>query len=154
MPAVKDIWILGDRFILDNFHEVTDLITEAKMAKRDEPYVTRFYNVKSFHPDALANRKNFSLRYADTLNRAVNECIRLPRFVIIMMDADFLRELCNLCHGYVEPNQMEFDIKKTINWVVNLTTRTINTLKTDMYYKKPGCATASEPKFIWTKILQ
>ena len=153
MAAVKDVWLLGDCFIMKNFHELVDINREASMDKRNKPYIEQYYNIVPQFPTDSSKPKNVFLRLADTIITVVNECKRLPRFVIIMLDNDMLKELCRLQSGFTEPAKMDVDIKKSINWLVNFVDRTITPLKTDMYYKKPGSAMAAKPKYIWVKAL-
>ena len=151
---MKDVWIVGDRFIKRNFHELPESSIEAKSAKKDDLYLNRYYNLIPKHPADVKNPSNILLRYGDIIGDAVNNCVRLPRFVIIALDKDILQAIVKTYKGkFINPLDMEEDMTEAINWLVHFTHRTINTLKTDMYYKKPGSATAAEPQFIWIKML-
>ena len=151
MAAVKDVWLVGDRFVKINFHEVETMVREAKQAKHDAPYLNRYYNIKPQFSSSLS--KNIFSRLADMIVEAVNMCQRLPRFIIILLNKDLLTAVCNVQHGFIDLTQMDSDIAQVLDWVITLFSRHINTLKTDMYYKKPGSATAAEPKFVWVKML-
>ena len=73
VPAVKDVWILGDTFLQKNFHDLTDIKESADQvqSQEEEPYLFRYYNVKLFYAENQVS-KNILLRLTENIYRQLS----------------------------------------------------------------------------------
>ena len=153
MQAVKDVWIVGDQFLKNHYHAFPMMRDKAIQAKNQPPYLFRYYNMKPYYSTSLTSKNNAFLRFEETVDEALEECDKLPRFIVIIIDKDLLESACSVLNNYVPPEEMDPGIEKIIKWMTSYVDRSVSLLKTDMYHKKPGSATAAEPKYIWLKML-
>ena len=70
--AVKDTWVIGDKFLMSHYHAFPAMRDEAHQAqaKRDEPYLFKYYNMKPFYDANLAS-KNVFLCMIDNIETAI-----------------------------------------------------------------------------------
>ena len=122
---------------------------EAKLAKKQEPYLYRYYNVKYLVPDTSDYSTNSLLRLQNVFIDALNEN-KLPRLVLIFIDRDLLNTFGN--------KNVDYGIRRSFSGVVDKITgafyQLCNTKKIDMYNKRPGSISPSEPKLVWIRMIQ
>ena len=126
------------------------MVKEATIAKAEIPYIHRYYNVKRFYADSGETSMNSLLRMQNSMVKATDENEHLPRFIIFFPDKDLIESLGrkNLDHGAGQA------FGKLIDKLLSMVDRIGETLKADMYYRRPGSISPGEPKFIWVKMLQ
>ena len=73
IDAIKDLWIIGDKFIHGTFHTLQKIQRENKLAKRREFYIYEEYNVCCFTANPLSNVHNTAARILNSLIKALND---------------------------------------------------------------------------------
>ena len=147
MVAWKDIWFIGDRFINEIYHTLQWLEREAKINKKEAPYVYEFYNITCLSVDETSSGiKSIMTRLVNAYIHGLNTTTQLPRFVLIIPDADILKYIGNFEFG------VSIMSGSAINWIANQIDRATECRKDDLIRCKPGAVCANEPKFVWVKM--
>ena len=84
----------------------------------------------------------------NVLVEALNEFDLLPRMMIFFIDRDLL---VSIGKEFIDSESIDKVYGKVIDKLTGFVFRMINTKKTDMYNKRPGSVSPSEPKVIWVK---
>ena len=149
LEAVKDVWLIGDRFLKNIYHTFPAMRREAKLAKKEPPYLYRYYNVKYFVPDTSEYCTNALLRLQNVFIDALNNN-RLPRLILIFIDRDLIDSFGN--------DYVDYEVRDSFGKIIDKLTSNLyqicNTKKLDMYNKRPGSISPSEPKLIWIRMIQ
>ena len=146
--AISDIWFISDKFIHDHYHMLPLMLVQANMNKRDKPYMYDQYNVKCFTRPPLSQTRSVPVRIVNSLVKALNEAQKLPRFVIVILDWDILKYADHSTFG------VEKVMKRILSWMISNLVRVVEMKKDQLYHIKKGAINASEPKFVWVKMLQ
>ena len=114
---------------------------EAKVAKKQQPYIYDQYNVSAYQ---MGNSKvsNFFTRILCSFMEGVNKH-RLPRLIIMMIDHDMLKGLKAMNRPGVSN-----DFGRCIEWLTKKLENIIELKKDDMFYKRAKSLNPNEPKFI------
>ena len=76
--VIKDIWLLRDKFVNDNFHAFPAWNTHAKITKCPGPYIYQEFNVRCFTANPLSEVKQVLARILNCLIKALNDSTKLP----------------------------------------------------------------------------
>ena len=143
---MKDLWIIGDRFLLDVHSSLSKLKSDAVIEKRPIPYIYDYYNVKLYTANPLSEIRNTMTRLVNSLTKALNDATMLPRIILIIPDDNILRHIKDLT-----------DIKPVcvgvINWIMNEMDKVIQSKKDQLKQRKAGAIAAGEPKMIWVAMI-
>ena len=146
MPALMDIWFIGDAFLQDVFATMQTMKSTAAMDKQSPPYVYEQYNVFVFFTAQTSHQINFLARVQNAMMEAFNRRFHLPRYIVIMLDKDLIEVVNYFKYG----ESMILD--KAIQWLSKELDRTIESRSEDLMQKKPGAA-YSNTKTVWTKMI-
>ena len=146
ITAWRDLWIIGDDFINEIFHELQRVHEEAGDKNRQDLFIYDYFNVKCFTPNPLSMLKNVTARLVNAFVKALNENNRMPSFILVIPDWN----LPKFINFYGEDSkQVLHDVMK---WVVTNFTRVIQSKKDSLTHRKIG-AIHSEPVVIWVKMI-
>ena len=148
LEAVKDVWLVGDKFLRSVYPSLVAMLRESQITN-DKLYLYQYFNVRSYFLENECST-NALLRIQNAFIHAINKNKRLPRFIIIFTDDDLMKSMGKKYADY----GMGRAIGKLIDKVTSFVDRVTSTKRTDMYYRKPGSICASEPKFVWVKMIE
>ena len=80
--------------------------------------------------------------------KALNDCAKLPRFILVVPDLDLLQYLNYFSYGVEDA---VFDL---ITWVVSEMKQAAEDKKDQLFKFLPGAIKNTEPKFVWVKMLK
>ena len=97
MPALKDVWIVGDEFLYDTFTTFQVKKVEAEMDNVDRPFLHKYYNVKFFFECPLSEIRSFEARVINSLIDGLNTSLkRLAKYIIFVLDKDSYRQVSSI----------------------------------------------------------
>ena len=147
--AINDLWIVGDVFVNKNYYMLPQMKNEAKLARRQVPYIYDYFNVSCFTPNPDSIVRNVLSRFVNCVTKALNENVKLPRLILVISDGDiiqFVRKIADTDH-------VELFVDSALKWIINQMTRAIDTAKDNIQRHKPGAVLSYEPKIIWIKMM-
>ena len=158
IQAINDVKFVGDMLIKEVFDTYHALVHQSQSRNREKPiprlYLDEFYNVSKFTTGISDLKVNVTARIynsvIDALNDdALNDDAHLPRYLIIALDKDVLKDL----------SELEFGVTKNLTSILNWLTRKIDIAvrrkRCQINEKKPG-ATGSQkdPTIIYIDMIQ
>ena len=121
--------------------------TEAKIKKKQLPYIYEYFNISCFTPNPQSFMKNVLTKLVNCVIKALNDTNKLPRIILIVPDSDLLRYIDYDDHGIKEVT------KGAVEWITTQIVRAVDAKKDFLMRRKPGAVIASEPKIIWVKMI-
>ena len=146
--AVKDLWIIGDKFVNELFHAYPALNAEVKKQNTQHPFAYDFYNVRCFTSSPVSTTKSVPARLLNCLLKALNENNNLPRFVIVVPDWNLLQFMQHNGFGIMEMTAA------LVRWMVTNMLWAVGSKKEQLRMVKPGALISGEPKIIWVKMIK
>ena len=89
-------------------------------------------------------------KIVNSLVKALNDAVLLPRIILVIPDDDLLHEIGKLRVG----TEAMIIIEKVVSWVMTEMEHAIQSKKEELRKKKPGSITTGEPKVIWIKMIK
>ena len=92
--AIFDAWFILDNFMQEVYQNFQKTINLATMSKKEieSPYLLEYYNCKPFHHEYSGGINHVVSRMTNMLTYAMNKCERLLRFIIMILDADIVKD--------------------------------------------------------------
>ena len=148
MTAYQDTWFVGDNFLREAFPTLTNLRNHAGLNCRHPPYIYEFYNVFGY----FQNRQSLVTgltRLFNALMEALNNRLKLPKYVILVPDSDILEQM--KVHFSEDSSAC---INAAVQWLITNINTCISRHEFDLFEKRPGALIAGSPKVIWIKMLK
>ena len=142
MPALEDLWIIGDHFLADIFPTLQSVSNNAKYPM----YMYQQYNVAAYYQNPSSMTRNTMNRVLNAAAKGLNERIRLPQYVIIILDIDILN--CINFYDYAMPRTFH----RCAQWVIKNVNKLFSTRREDLKNKRPG-AFCDDTRIIWVNII-
>ena len=120
--------------------------SEAHIQKERVPYCYEFYNISAYFQTSL-NTAPAIVRIYNSLIEALNENIFLPKYVIIIPDADIIEFITTKTFGARD------EIEEHLFWLMKQILNALITRREDLKQKNPGAVTADLCRVIWMKML-
>ena len=141
------MWIVGDEFLHDIYHALQKLKTEAIIAKHHLPYVYDYYNITFFTPSPKSLLKNTLARVVNAVTKALNDTLKLPRIILVIVDHDILK--------FVDTNEygIRHIVSECLNWCITRINRAVDSTMDSLSRRKPGAIISGKPKIIWAKMI-
>ena len=98
VPALEDLWIIGDHFLADIFPTLQSLSSN----DRFPIYLYQYFNVSAYYQNPASMTRNTMSKIMNATTKALNERVRLPdRYVLVIMDIDILSSInfYEICHA-------------------------------------------------------
>ena len=147
LPATKDVWVIGDNFLKSVYHTLMALKNQSIHRNKPHLYLFDQYNVSAFWISGESSGiRCITRRILNSMINALNKSVHLPRLILFTAELDLLKYLAFYGYGASKI------IAKSVSYMVEEATRTIEARKQDMKEKRLGSITYSEPKLIWMKI--
>ena len=151
IPALKDVWIVGDGFIYDTFSTFQSAKIEARIDKTKPPYLHDYYNVKFLMYPPLSNVKSTEARFVNSLIEGLNEKLTLPKYIIIILEKDFLEGVLPRLYDH----GLKTIMREGMEWIMKTMSRILDSRKEQLRSRRPGTlSTSAEPRLIWAMSLQ
>ena len=147
VDAVRDLWIISDKFLYDNFAVLVEIKNKAQVKKIAKPFVCDFFNVTSFMANPMAEMGSVLVHILNALIMDLNDNKKLPRILLVVPDRDILEYI-----NYYQSGKSHI-IGSSIKWLVNNIDCTVTCKKENLKHLCPGAIAAAEPKIIWIKML-
>ena len=134
----------------ETFHVMQAIHSSSKLKKSPVPasYIYDYFNVRCFTSKPLSNNRSVIAHTVNCLIKALNECKKIPRFILIVPDWDILLGLQYFSYG------IEEFVQKIIGWMDDKIKSAIEEKKDQFFKMKPGSITTTEPKLVWVKMLR
>ena len=146
--AASDVWLVGDSFLREIFPSLQALRAKAVLDKNPKLYVYEYYNIIPRYSATNSNIRSTTARIFNEIVTALNERTRLPRYIIMVLDKEFLEAADHNNFG------VQRIITDLLEWLVSNIDKTIDLRREDIRLKRPGAiASSGEPRIIWMKML-
>ena len=142
VPAVNDLWLVGDYFLGD----ILGMLQKMRNNTTTPVYMYEHYNVCAYYTNPSNGLRNAYARILNAMIKGLNEHIRLPKFIMIMCDIDVLNTICFFNKG------MPVAFEKCISWFIKQVDQSLETRKENMYRKRPG-SVSGQTRIIWVHII-
>ena len=121
-----------------------------RQIRERELYIHQMYNVKTYYTVSPFSRENPMARMVNALVNALNEPTNtyLPRMVIFILDAEFLKMMNYTDYG------ISMMIGRCFEWFMRRVYWIIDDCREDLKAKRAGAVAHFEPKLIWVKMLE
>ena len=83
------MWFLGDNFFRKTFNTFTAMRNQTQLNKVRPPYLFEFYNIFGYCQNTSSMVRGLS-RFYNPLIEALNTCIKLSHYIIMVWDKDFI----------------------------------------------------------------
>ena len=121
------------------------MTNHATQERCQRPYLHANYNISAYYAPKQGLIRSFLARIINALITGINDAVpqHLPRYILIMLDADLIREAKVFDFGV---SRM---IEDCIKWLLINVNMAIETRKADLMEKRPGAVSStSEPRII------
>ena len=93
IPAIYDAWMVGDSFFGEIIETLFEMRTAALLKNQQPPYIYDMYNVFAYVPSRNIGAKRSIARIFNALAEGLNNRIRLPRFLLVIIDCDIIEDI-------------------------------------------------------------
>ena len=148
---LKDIWLVGDHFLRENFDILQDLRNSmtTKTSIKDQLYIYLFYNVVLYFASGTSRIRSLMARVLNSIIEGLNCKERLPKYVVILLDKDLIESLDYFDFGISEA------LEECVFWLIKEVNKLFEIRRDDIRGKRPGVlGTATKPRVIWVAMLQ
>ena len=144
-----DVWFVGDNFLEQNYTALQVLKATNIVWKKELPYLYDYYNVYGYCQKATTGVRRVIARTLNSVISGLNNRPQLPRFLIIMLDKDLLKDI-----NIHENEEWEDIAKENLKWLTGQIDMHIRCKRLELLDKRPGAVYASDPKIIYVKMLR
>ena len=119
MPAVMDIWVIGDSFLKDIYSTYQMLEYQGFQNKKaTQFYMSDYYNVKFYEKSGATgvSAHNAVVRIINATLEALNGCQTLPRLLLVIINKDVIESI----------NLFDYGAYRVMAQVINWLTRQID----------------------------
>ena len=90
--ALKDLWVVGNHFLRENYNVLQDMraSTSAKLSVKDQLYIYQQYNIVLYFASGASRICSLMARVINWVIEGLNSKERLPKYVLIMLDKDLI----------------------------------------------------------------
>ena len=148
VKAIKDMWLVGDVMLKELFHTLHTLKAPANRPSSEyDIYIHQKYNMRQVYSDDF-RKENTMLHMLNSLIRELNENQKLPRFIVFLIDHEFIKMMNHIGFG------ISLMMGKCLHWFLNQVEIAISRKKELLAFKKAGATQTLEPKLIWVKMIE
>ena len=147
IEALREVWIVGDHFLHQNFDVFQQQKSTAILDHKDPPHLYQFYGISAWYVNLISFLKPTTARLQNALVKALNKKTYLPKYVIMMPDIDILRTL----HAW-GPGANE-KIESQLNWIIAEVAKLLIVRRDDLKAKHAGSVTADLTRVVWVGML-
>ena len=144
--------MIGDSFLKDTFLTLKEIHVTALRGEKPMPYILQHYNMDAFTAPTAPLVRSFFAQMTNALAMGLNDQMRpphLPRYVLIMMDKDFIENINIFDYGAAQA------FKDMMKWLLINLNNLIETRKSDLVSKCPRVvSTSPEPRLIWVQMIR
>ena len=154
LPAVQDVWLIGDQFLHSTYHQYALMHKKAKMSSSGDvkpPYLTEHYNVTSHTMGDINGITIAMSRIQNCIMSQLNNCKTMPRFIIIVPDNDLLKS------NQTTVDIFDYGARKVCDRIATWLALEINDAVLNghkaMKQIRRGSVMAGDPKLIFVKMI-
>ena len=114
VKAVKDVWLIGDQFLMETYHELSTMKSAAVTDRKKPPFIFQFYNVYTFTMNPLSLQHDVLARIVNCLIKGLNDNVKLPSLLIMIPDHDLLNFLWEKTDG---DRDISILLNRAIGWI-------------------------------------
>ena len=146
MPA-RDLWFIGDAFVTDIYHIFSEMDNTAIAEKTTRPFAFEYFNVKCYTANPASKVKEVPARLVNCIIKAMNDRARLPRYIVIIADADIVKFI----------NYFNFGFRRIaeehLQWMAATIKKEVNSRKDALSEIRKGAVSYREPKLVWVEMI-
>ena len=149
IPAISDVWILGDRFLDEIKNTFLEIVHAASKNKRlPMPYIQEYYNVK-FLCDPLNAANNSTGRILNALLSGINEKnAHLPKYLLVVMDKDIIADIDATDSAAVQI------LQHLVYWLTHQVNIILRRKRINILEKKPGAVAHDVIHIIFVRMIR
>ena len=148
VPAVCDVWFMGNTFLRKIFQTFQSMKSQAAVANKLKPFLFEYYNVYAEYPSTSNPMKSVIARFFNTFIHALNDHARLPKYIIFALDKDIVQFAKQDDFGAVEM------FEDLLDWMCKNFENYLETRKEDICGKHHGALWSyAEPRMVWVKMI-
>ena len=142
------MFFVGDDFLRNIYQTFVEMRSNAIINKTSQPYLFDFFNVSGHFQSRLSGVKGIACIFNAFLEGLNARRDRTPRFVIFVMDKDFIttNDYYNFGTSKVFQN--------TLQWLIRNVNINLKRRRTELFAKKPGALALENTKVIWVKMIK
>ena len=129
------IWIIGEKFVDDTFQQC--LMSTSQETDTIQFYMKNNFQLAHFEGKGVGN---FIVRIRNAFVQVLQSEVLLPKFMVIVLDADFFTDLSISKFGLTQL------MGRGLNWITKEFYRLVLTHKEHL---PPKCVKPNYPKFLW-----
>ena len=149
IPAVYDLWLLGDTFLKDIIGSFEAIRYQAQRDKEEVPlYIQDTFNVYPYYGSASSGVKHSITRIVNSLIEAIKEHRRLPKYLVVIIDLDMLRDV-----NVFDQSAAQI-INELVRWLVRQVDMILRRKKMDFFGKKAWSKSGFTPMTIYIRMLR
>ena len=146
IQPLKELWVIGDAYINEYFHELQKL-QDQKKEKKQSLFIFKQYRVRCFTARPLSEITNVAVRLVNAFIKALNENQKLPKKVVFIPEWDLIKYI-----DYYEKDakQVFFNV---LSWMFTKIDRAIQARKDSIAHRCPAAILPHQPMFMWVKMI-
>ena len=149
LPAIFDVWVLGDQLLKDAFYTFQDMNSRAN-TYRKKPFLYQYFNVFGFYTSILYDRNNPLARLMNTLTEALNRRNPLPRYIIVIPDTAFIQAI-----KFDNLPGITLQLERMVKWYNTQITRELASREEALKKSRPGAVDDRiRPIIIWVELFE
>ena len=143
---------MGDSFLRETFDVYQNLKVGARVQRKRPPYLHEMYNVLGYYQAAHSMLDGLS-RIVNALVEGLNKRLRLPKFIIVILDMDILKLIKKPGNRNSNVDIFHY-VKACLVWIIKQVSTLLQRKRIDLFDKKPGSLAKDPPKVVWVKMLR
>ena len=144
---MEDVWFVGDNFLRDIFHTFVEMQQFAIWKRKNPPYLYSFYNVFGYFQNKFSCVKGI-VRVYNAFLEGMNARKKLPRFVVFIMDKDFVVNANYFGYGAT------LVLERIFEWLMKKVNANFQRRKANLFNIKPGALALTSMKVIWVRMIK
>ena len=116
-------------------------------AKKERPFDFEFFNVKCYTANPASRTKEVPVRLVNCITKARNDRTRLPKYIILVPDADIVKNINYYNFGFRSLAE------KDIEWMAKTIKKELELRKDELAKVQKGSILYREPKIIWVEMI-
>ena len=145
---IYDVWMVGDVFFGKIIETLFEMRTTALRKKKQPPYIYHMYNVFAYVPSRNIGAKRSIACIFHALVEGLNNRIRLPRFLLVIIDRDIIEDINLFDYGVSSAIFKEFE------WLIRNINIQVKRRRTELLDAKPGAVYGNDPRIIFVTMIR
>ena len=149
MPAIHDIWIIGDNFVQETFPALDAIkYNVQRNSSVSSTYMHDYYNVLAFNNTLATGVKLATTRIMNSLLEVVNrkDLHHLPKILLVIIDKDLMTDL------EIQSSNVVNTMCDLVQWLVRQLDMVVRRKHMELLECKPEAAAGYTTKLIFVRM--